>query len=58
MVKMNASKSTLCIIVVMEVPIPIGVYTVNPLSEKSLIWTCINDSMKYQITQYDHFMDH
>ena len=56
--KMNPSQSTLLIITGMEVPVPIFIENFNPPSGKSLICTCSNRSTKYQITQYNHVMDH
>ena len=54
----KSSQATLCIIARIEVPVPIGIDTVKPLSERSLIQTWSNDYTKYQSTQYNHIMDH
>ena len=40
----KSSQANLRIITIMEVPVPIGIDTVNPLSESSLIRTWSNDS--------------
>ena len=57
-VNIKSSQATLLIIARMEFPVPIGIDTVKPLSESSLIRTWSNDSTKYQSTQYNHIMDH
>ena len=55
---MKSSQATLRIILGMEFTVPIIFNTNKMLSEKSLILTCSDESMKYQTTQYDHIIDH
>ena len=55
---MKSIQATLRINAGMGVPILICVETINPPSDKSLIRTWNDKSMKYQITKYDHIMDH